>query len=62
MTNRMKNYLSGTKIAVYNGQTTEEKRTLTVACCEPDSKDERLFVLTTEEDARTFAPAISSRT
>ena len=51
MTNRMKNYLPGTKIAVYNGQTTEQKRTLTVAHCEPDSKDERLFVLTTEEDA-----------
>lgn len=51
MTNRMKNYMPGTRIGVFNGQTIEEKLTLTVKTCEPYPDDERVFRITTEEDA-----------
>ena len=39
------------RIGVFNGQTIEEKLTLTVKTCEPYPDDERVFRITTEEDA-----------
>lgn len=51
MTNRMKNYLPGTKIGVMRGATTEEKAVLTVKGCTPDKNDERVFIIETYENA-----------